>query len=188
MPVRTPEFDGRPLVLYVGRLQKRKRLDLLMTACASQPSELKPRLRIVGDGPIREELERKARDLFPETEFTGALYGDELTAEFDRADLFVLPGTGGLALQQAMASALPLIAAEADGTQADLVRPENGIQVKPGDPEDLTSAITRMLEDLQRLREMGAASFRIVSEEINLEAMAASIIQAVDFALKERKA
>lgn len=180
MPVRLPDrFDGQPVVLYVGRLQPRKRLDLLMRACAAQ--SLRPRLWIVGDGPIRAELEASAAEYFPETEFFGALYGDELTARFDQADLFCLPGTGGLALQQAMASALPLIAAEADGTQADLVRPANGIRVTPGDLDELTQAISAMLADPSRLRQMGAESFRIVSEEINLEAMAAIFAKAVDF-------
>ena len=181
MPDRSPDsFDGAPIVLYVGRLQKRKRLDLLMQACAEQPEKLRPRLWIVGDGPIRSELEAAAAQLYPETEFFGALYGDELTARFDRADLFCLPGTGGLALQQAMASALPLIAAEADGTQEDLVRPGNGLLVRPGDKAELSSALTRMLSDLPKLRAMGAESFRIVRDEINLEAMADIFAEAVE--------
>ena len=186
MPERLPgSYDGSPIVLYVGRLQKRKRLDLLMQACASQPETLRPRLWIVGDGPIREELETTAAELYPQTEFFGALYGEELTARFDRADLFCLPGTGGLALQQAMASALPLIAAEADGTQADLVRPDNGITVRPGDLNDLTDAVTRLLSDPVKLRKMGAESFRIVRDEINLEAMAAVFSEAVEFTLEK---
>ncbi len=180
MPERLPDrFDGRPVVLYVGRLQKRKRLDLLMQACAVQPETIRPRLWIVGDGPIREELEAAAAEIYPQTEFFGALYGDELTARFDRADLFCLPGTGGLALQQAMASALPLIAAEADGTQADLVRPENGILVTPGSAEELRDAVTGLLSDPLKLRKMGAESFRIVRDEINLEAMADVFAKAV---------
>lgn len=174
-------YDGKPIVLYVGRLQKRKRLELLMKACAAQPENLRPRLWIIGDGPIRAELECAASELYPETEFFGALYGEDLTSHFDRADLFCLPGTGGLALQQAMASALPLIAAEADGTQADLVRPGNGIQINPGDLTELSDAITAMLSDPVKLRKMGSESFRIVSEEINLEAMAAVFAEAVDF-------
>ena len=83
-----------------------------------------------------------------------------------------------------MASALPLIAAEADGTQADLVRPGNGIQVRPGDQEELTAAITKMLADPRKLRTMGAESFRIVRDEINLEAMAAVFGQAAAFTLE----
>ena len=186
MPVRPSDrYDGRPVVLYVGRLQKRKRLDLLMRACAVQPETLRPRLWIVGDGPIRAELEAAAAKEYPDTEFFGSLYGDELTAQFDRADLFCLPGTGGLALQQAMASALPLVAAEADGTQADLVRPGNGIQVAPGDLAELSAALTMMLSDPVRLRKMGAESFRIVRDEINLEAMAEVFGKAVSFVGKE---
>ena len=181
MPERHPDaYDGMPIVLYVGRLQKRKRLDLLMRACAEQPEGLRPRLWIVGDGPIRAELEEAAAEFYPETEFFGALYGDELKARFDRADLFCLPGTGGLALQQAMASALPLIAAEADGTQEDLVRPENGLPVRPGDQAELTDAIKRLLADPRKLRAMGAESFRIVRDEINLESMADVFAEAVD--------
>ena len=185
MPERPPQYDGQPVVLYVGRLQARKRLDLLMQACADQPEGLHPRLWIVGDGPVRAELEAAAAALYPQTEFFGALYGDELTAHFDRADLFVLPGTGGLALQQAMASALPLIAAEADGTQADLARKENGIQVTPGNLDELTAAITAMLTDPAKLRRMGRESFRIVRDEINLEAMADVFRQAVDLVSEE---
>ena len=186
MPERLPDgFDGAPVILYVGRLQPRKRLDLLMQACAAQSEALRPELWIIGDGPIRAELENTAKEIYPQTKFFGALYGDELTAHFDRADLFCLPGTGGLALQQAMASALPLIAAEADGTQADLVRPGNGIQVVPGDLNALSSAITTMLTDPVKLRKMGAESFRIVREEINLEAMAQTFARAVEFVQKE---
>ena len=180
MPERPADrYLCSPVVLYVGRLQARKRLDLLILACALQ--ETRPALWIVGDGPERASLEAYAKETYPETEFFGAKYGDELTEIFDHADLFVLPGTGGLALQQAMASALPLIAAEADGTQADLVRPENGIQVAPGSQEELTAAIRELLADPVRLRKMGAESFRIVSEEINLEAMAAVFAKAVEF-------
>lgn len=186
MPERPADrYDGAPIVLYVGRLQQRKRLDLLMQACAAQSENFRPRLWIVGDGPIRAELESAAEKIYPQTEFFGALYGEELTARFDRADLFCLPGTGGLALQQAMASALPLIAGEADGTQEDLVRPENGISVKPGSLPDLTRALSSLLADPVRLRIMGKESFRIVREEINLEAMADIFVRAVDFVRKE---
>ena len=186
MPERLPDrYDGRPIVLYVGRLQKRKRLDLLMRACDAQPEALRPRLWIIGEGPVRGELETAAVQIYPDTEFFGALYGEELTARFDRADLFCLPGTGGLALQQAMASALPLIAAEADGTQADLVRPGNGIQVAPGDLGELSAALTTLLADPVRLRKKGEESFRIVRDEINLEAMAGSFAEAVRFVQKE---
>ena len=57
----------------------------------------------------------------------------------------MLPGTGGLAVQQAMAHGLPVIVAQGDGTQDDLVRPENGWQIPPDDLAALTRPSARRL-------------------------------------------
>ena len=107
------------------------------------------------------------------------MYGQELDNFFARADLFVLPGTGGLAVQQAMAFGLPVIVARGDGTQSDLVRLQNGWQISPDDQEALSEAIRAALVDIPRLRRMGEASFQIVSREINLERMVEVFIQAL---------
>ena len=113
----------QPSILFVGRLQARKRIDSLIRACA----EIKNiRLVIIGDGPERASLESLAQEIYPSTEFIGAKHGGELKAHFEEADLFVLPGTGGLAVQEAMSYGLPIIVAQGDGTQDDLVRKENG--------------------------------------------------------------
>jgi glycosyltransferase involved in cell wall biosynthesis len=183
-PQRPEEFkDGKPVVLFVGRLQARKRLELLLQACAALPAALQPRLVIVGDGPERPALKALAGQFYPTAEFTGAKEGAELDAYFDAADLFVLPGTGGLAVQQAMSHALPVIAAEADGTQSDLVRPGNGWQLPPGDLPALIRTLGYALSDVTRLRQMGQASYHIVSEEINLEAMVAAFGRAISAVL-----
>lgn len=178
-PQRLAAFNGAPVVLFVGRLQTRKRIDLLLRACAALPDKLRPHVWIVGDGPARSEFEALAREIYPRTEFFGARHGAALDPFFDMADLFVLPGTGGLAVQQAMAHALPVVVAEADGTQADLVRETNGWQTTPGDPVVLTKILEGALVDPARLRRMGAASYRIVTEEVNLEAMAAVFVRAL---------
>ena len=184
-PLRPALADARQVtVLYVGRLQPRKRVDLLLRACAALPLSLQPQVWIVGDGPERQELETLADSAYPSTRFWGARYGHELDDLFRKADLFVLPGTGGLAVQQAMSFALPVIVAEADGTQVDLVRPENGWMLPPSDdPQALTGLLYKALTDPARLREMGAASFQIV-DVINLEGMVAAFSQAVTAALK----
>lgn len=179
-PSRPIPFAGPPVVLYVGRLQKRKRVDSLIRSCSSLPQPLRPRLVIVGDGPERAELENLAREIYPATEFRGALFGVELDTAFAKADLFVLPGTGGLAVQQAMALALPVFVAEGDGSQQGLVTAANGRQLPPGDETALCDSLADLLSDPARLRKMGAESFRLVQEKFNLEEMVSSFIEAIN--------
>jgi glycosyltransferase involved in cell wall biosynthesis len=178
MPQRPLTFNLRQTLLFVGRLQARKRVDSLLRACAEMESN--PRLLIVGDGPERSALESLAREVYPSAEFIGAKHGVELKPYFEQADLFVLPGTGGLAVQEAMSYGLPVIVAKGDGTQDDLVRAWNGWQIQPEDYAALVSAIKNALSDRARLREMGKESFRIVSEEINIQKMVESFVTALN--------
>ena len=178
-PSRPKLINTPATVLFVGRLQKRKRLDILLKACAALANDIQPRLLIVGQGPARGEFEDLAAQVYPGAEFVGAKYGAEANPYFEMADLFALPGTGGLAVQHAMSFALPVIVAKGDGTQDDLLRPQNGWQVMPGNQADFNNALADALADIPRLRKMGAESFRIVREEINLEAMVGSFIQAM---------
>ena len=170
-PQRPAAFTRPATVIYVGRLQARKRINSLLRAVAALPKDLQPKLQIVGEGPARPELERLATQNYPAAEFTGAKYGLELEALLAGADLFVLPGTGGLAVQQALAHGLPLIVAEGDGSQEDLVGPANGWLLPAGDEEALRAALAEALSDPARLRQMGAASYRLAQEQFSLEAM-----------------
>ena len=181
-PARKPERNSSPdraTVLYVGRLQPRKHVDSLLKACTEMP-EPQPHLVIVGDGPERLRLEGLARQVYPSAEFTGARHGPELDPYFARADLLVLPGTGGLAVQEAMAHALPIIVARGDGTQDDLVREGNGWQILPEDYPALVATMRLALSDRTRLRRMGDDSFRIVSEEMNVESMVDTFVRVLN--------
>ena len=175
---RKPQTVDRATILFVGRLQARKRVDSLLHACAEMES--KPRLIIVGDGPERTALESLARDVYPAAEFAGARHGMELKPYFAESDLFVLPGTGGLAVQEAMSYGLPVIVAKGDGTQDDLVRDGNGWQIQPEDYGALVATMKNALSDMARLRKMGEESFRIVSEEINIQKMVEVFVDALN--------
>jgi glycosyltransferase involved in cell wall biosynthesis len=177
---RPPDYTGQPVVLFIGRLQGRKRIDNLLRACASLPASLQPRLILVGDGPEREELEKLAREIYPAAEFPGSKRAGELEPYFQDADLFVLPGTGGLAVQEAMAHGLPVLVAEADGTQGDMVKPENGWLIPPGDLEALQSSLQHALSDPRQLRRMGFQSYRIVAQEVNIQSMAQVFLSAIE--------
>lgn len=173
-------WKGKAVILFVGRLQARKRLDMLFKACAALPTELQPGLVIVGDGPDRLSIEADAQAYYPQTVFTGAKTGSELAELFQSADLFVLPGTGGLAIQQALSYGLPVIAGEGDGSQSQMVRPENGRLIPPGSLPALTQALAELLSDPARLRRMGRESYRIARDEVNIETMAEQFIKAIN--------
>ncbi len=172
-------YQDRPTILFVGRLQERKRVDLLIKACSRLNALAAPRLWIVGDGPERQMLESLAMTCEAEVTFFGSKFGEELADLYQQADLFVLPGTGGLALQQAMSHGLPVMAAEADGTQLELVREGNGWLLPPGDVDALNDILQSALENLPALRLRGAESYRIVNEEINISGMVSAFSNAV---------
>lgn len=179
-PIRTTQRKGKATVLFVGRLQSRKKVDNLILACAGLPAQLRPHLVIVGEGPVRPQLEELARSHYPEAEFIGGLHGSDLAPLFAAADLFVLPGTGGLALQQAMSYGLPVVAGVADGTQTDLVRRSNGWQLGDDRVDTLVKTLVEALTKPARLRQMGDASYRIVHDEINVESMVEVFLAAIE--------
>ncbi|MBN1537587.1 MAG: glycosyltransferase family 4 protein [Anaerolineales bacterium] len=182
---RPLSYQAKPNVLFIGRLQARKKIDNLLYACAQLPETLQPHVVIIGEGPARQSWEILAQAIYPNAEFTGARHGAELDPYFEQADLFVLPGTGGLAVQQAMAYGLPVIAAQGDGTQDDLVhlateqREGNGWIVPPDDIPALTDALQAALSDVPDLRRKGQESYRIVESEANVEQMADVFVEAI---------
>ncbi len=166
-----------PILLYVGRLQPRKKLDSLINVCSKLPEDLQPQLWIVGEGEIRGELESIAKEHYPKTTFWGAKFGDDLAQIFSQADLFVLPGTGGLAVQQAMSFALPVIVAEGDGTQSDYINESNGWIIPPNNPDELFTAIKQALSSPEKLLSMGQEGFQTVKTQVNIENMVSVFVQ-----------
>jgi phosphatidylinositol alpha 1,6-mannosyltransferase len=109
--------DGKPIVGFVGRLAPEKHVERL--AGLAHRNDLQ--LVIVGEGVDQRKLE----SALPSAVFTGALYGEELAAAYASMDVFVHPGeheTFCQAVQEAMASGLPVIAPNAGGPR-DLVAP-----------------------------------------------------------------
>jgi phosphatidylinositol alpha 1,6-mannosyltransferase len=109
--------QGKPIVGFVGRLAPEKHVDRLKVLAHDDDVQVV----IVGDGVDHDKLER----LMPTAVFTGALYGQELATAYASMDVFVHPGdheTFCQAVQEALASGLPVVAPDAGGPR-DLVEP-----------------------------------------------------------------
>jgi glycosyltransferase involved in cell wall biosynthesis len=160
-----------------------KRLDLLIEACRSIGDGCE--LLIVGDGPERARLERIAAKRFPSTTFLGHQEGDALSIAFASADVFVLPGTGGLAIFEAMAYGKPVIVGQGDGTEADLVREgRNGRLVRPDDLGELTGAIRKYVGHPEMIVSEGRESRKIMDEEASIERMVLTFVSALKYAVE----
>ena len=177
---RPTEFaDGKAKVVTIGRLIASKGFDRLIHAAkiaADQGTNIE--VWIVGDGPEKSNLEQLAAETKSPVKFLGRQTGDTLAETCFQSDLFVLPGLGGLAIQEAMAHALPVIVTQADGTELDLVR-ENGWIVEKENVKALASVLTDAISDPGKLRIKGEESFRIVQDEINLELMAQRFVAGI---------
>jgi glycosyltransferase involved in cell wall biosynthesis len=104
------------------------------------------RLAFVGDGPERARLERTYRKL--PVHFVGALTGEELAAAYASADVFVMPSTTetlGFVALEAMASGLPVVAADAGGVRDLVAHEETGFLFDPAESKGALEPIRRLL-------------------------------------------
>jgi phosphatidylinositol alpha 1,6-mannosyltransferase len=138
--------DGKPIVGFVGRLAPEKHVERLQVL--GQRDDLQ--LVIVGDGVDQGKLQ----SALPSAVFTGALYGDELATAYASMDVFVHPGeheTFCQAVQEAMASGLPVIAPDAGGPR-DLVAPYRTGLLLPVDEFEakLPESVDHLIAERQR--------------------------------------
>ncbi|HZG42700.1 MAG TPA: glycosyltransferase, partial [Longimicrobium sp.] len=156
--------DGVPIVLMVSRLVKEKDMaDLVrMDRILRQRGNIY-RLVLVGDGPMRGELERDLPDAF----FAGHQSGAGLARWYASGDMFVFPSTTetfGNVVVEAQASGMPTVVVNRGGPP-DLVQPgRTGFIARPNDPEDLAARVEELLRDPERRARMGAQARAAAAE------------------------
>lgn len=124
--------DQKINVLYIGRLSAEKSVMLLIDAVKALPIALRFKIQvlIVGDGPIRSELESETEKHHLPVHLLGFLEGEVLAQIYQSSDLFFFPSsteTFGNVILEALSSGLPVIGANAGGVKELVISAHNGI-------------------------------------------------------------
>lgn len=167
-----------PVVGLVGRLVPAKAPEVFLRALALGAARV-PGLRglVVGDGPLRSELEAEARRLGLEGRivFAGVRQDvPELLPGLD-AVLFSSVREGlSMAMLEAMAAGVPVIATDVGGTPELIAHGVTGLLVPPGRPESLADALVALLEDAAGAAAIRQAARRCVEDRFSLDRMTAA--------------
>jgi colanic acid/amylovoran biosynthesis glycosyltransferase len=175
--------SGAVRIVTVGRLAPVKGHALLLEAARELRGRgMDPHLTIIGDGPKREELERRADELGVSdlVTFTGAVAQDEITRHYGRADMYAHASFAeGLpvVVMEAMAHGLPVVAADVMGVGEIVVDGENGLLVRPGRADELVAAIERLASAPEERRRLGDAGRQLVERDFDVRASAARLAE-----------
>jgi phosphatidylinositol alpha-mannosyltransferase len=155
-------------VVFVGRQEARKGLHVLLRAWPDVHRQTGARLRLIGADPLRVRLLVSQQRLSLEgVDVLGTVDNERRTAELLDAKALVAPSLGGesfgIVLTEAFASATPAVASDIAGYR-EVMTPETGLSVPPGDPAALAQAVIALLEDEPRRRALGAGARELARE------------------------
>ncbi len=189
---RERRLEGRPIVLFVSRLEPANRVDLLLDSVA----RLGPALPgvtavIVGGGADEARLRRRAKDLGlgDRARFEGPIYDEmALAGWMTAADAFCYPANVGLSLLHAFGYGLPVVTGDnlaSHNPEIEALRDGvNGLLFRDGDAGSLAECLRRVLTDRGMAASMRAEARRTVLERFTVQRMVDGLEAAVRFAAR----
>lgn len=167
---------GAPLAVYTGRLDAAKGLTTLVAAWPEVVAhEPEARLWLVGEGPLARQIGDQARALGLEDRVVLPGAFDDVQDVLRAADLFVLPSAEenmSMALLEAMALGLPVVASDIAGNRALIRDGQHGRLVGPGDAAALAAAVIECRRNPRQAADWGRAARARVEAEFSVERMA----------------
>lgn len=172
-----PEGARREGVLYVGRLVEKKGARHLIRAMSMLPERLRnTRLTLIGDGPLRRELEDMAQDLGVNADFLGAQPRAMGLEHMGAAALLALPSIRApdgdaeglpVVVMEAQARACPVVMFDVGSARAAIADGESGLMARDRDDHDLAVQLTRILTDRAYARRLGQAGPAIARDRFD---------------------
>ncbi|MCP5150458.1 MAG: glycosyltransferase family 4 protein [Ectothiorhodospiraceae bacterium] len=178
------------LIGTLSRCEAQKGLDHMLRAAAIVCRQ-RPEVQfvIVGDGPLRAELEALRASLgLDESAVLFAGWRDDIVRALSAMDVFALSSLweqAPLAVVEAMAMRLPVVATAVDGTPELVADGETGLLVPPADHDELARALLALVDDRERARRMGAAGRLRAEASFGLRHMVERIDQILDALARE---
>lgn len=164
------------IFICVGGLGRDKNVDLLLRAAKILKSNgvVNFKLLVIGDGPQLNELMQyvNCNDLHFVVSFLGRIV-DDVDFYFQIADCLIVPGAGGLSMNQAMYWGKPCIVAHADGTEEDLILDGiTGFRFEQGDVDSLINAMFRFINTpINDKIKMGEEAKKVIIQQSNVNQM-----------------
>jgi phosphatidylinositol alpha-mannosyltransferase len=184
IPEQAEAGNRGDVILFVGRHERRKGLHMLLRAWPEIRRRTGARLRIVGADPLRVRL-LLAREHVSEDgiELLGFLSQDDLTGELKRAKAMAAPSLGGesfgMVLTRAFACATPVVASDIPGYR-DVVTPESGVLVPPGNERALADALVALLKDEPRRRALGESAREVALDRYSWDRVARRLLDVYE--------
>ncbi len=171
------------VLLYVGRLSAEKGLSVLLEAMQkSYVAGIKPKLVLVGAGPLEGVLQQEAINLGVCVEFVGFHQKNRLAEYYAAADVFVLPSVSeawGLVVNEAMEFGLPVIISDRVGCANELIRDgENGYICSLGDVDSLASSIMMLYQNDELRKQMGERNQEVIKLH-SIERWADAVVSSI---------
>jgi glycosyltransferase involved in cell wall biosynthesis len=188
-------LTGRRLVVYFGRINFKKGLDILARAFA-RVARGREDLHLVLAGPDSEGYGKKVRAWLAEggvlekTTFTGLLQGEDRFAALQQAEVFALPSyteNFGQVVAEAMASSVPVVISDQVNIWPEVAKAGAGLVV-PCDVEATAKALLSILDDPQRGKQMGSNGHRWVAEHLPWKIVAAQMAFAYEEIVRDHGA
>jgi phosphatidyl-myo-inositol alpha-mannosyltransferase len=181
-----------PRIVFAGRQEARKGLQVLLRAWPEIHRRTGARLRLIGADPLAVRLLFARLRVSDEgIDVLGFLSQDDFTAELLAAKALVAPSLGGesfgMVLTRAFACATPVIASDISGYRG-VMEPEAGLLVPPGDPAALAEVVAGLLADEPRREELGRAARRIAQERYSWDQIAGRLAEIYESLAGARKA
>ncbi|KPL19298.1 MAG: hypothetical protein AMJ92_03935 [candidate division Zixibacteria bacterium SM23_81] len=181
------QFKERYHLIFIGRLVKGKRIDLLLSVFEKLQSKFDIALHVIGTGPEVEVIKEHCHKL-PSLYYHGAIFDSKVTGKYLYAsDLFINPGHIGLSIVHAFCFATPVITCPATpqgpfhGPEIEYLKHgKNGLLCDPS-VESISTSIKKLLGDEAVHISMSKAAFETAVKDCSLEKMITGFHDAISY-------